>query len=234
MSQPRLVPSQPPRRVGEGEDVAGAARSRKSPAGGGDSDALLIARVLGGETEAYRCLVERYQRGLYSCAWQVTRNADDAEEAVQEAFVQAFMKLSRLREPKFFFSWAWRICTTVASKRLKRSRRTSLGLEGDRIESPPIPTPSELSERDVEIAAALGKLPDDQRQALTLRYWEGMDYAGMSGLLGVSEVALYQRVSRGLKRLRELLGAEFMDGVAEESSPGPSRLIQMPRRENEL
>lgn len=179
-----------------------------------ESDELIIARVLGGETDAYQTLVERHQRALYACAWQVLRDPIDAEEAVQEALVQAFVKLNRLREPRYFFTWAWKICTTVAIRWRRRTKRQALGLDTSAAPAPHNSADSEVAERDRAVLEAMRKLPNEQRQALTLRYWEELDYAAMSALTGVSEVALYQRVSRGLKTLRKLLGEEFMDGEA--------------------
>jgi len=178
-------------------------------AAGQASDADIVARVLAGDTDAYRLLVERYQRAVFSCAYQLLSNRDLAEEAAQEAFVQAFEKLSRLREPRYFFSWVWRICSTVALKSRLRSRRVALGLDDESARSSPMPSRLEEHERNQQLTAALGELPDDQREALTLRFWEGMDYGTMAGLLGLSHDALYQRVSRGLRTLKEKLGPEF-------------------------
>ena len=174
-----------------------------------DDDATIVARVLAGETQAYRVLVERYQRAIHSCAYQVLHNAGDAEEAAQEAFVQAFEKLSKLREPRYFFSWTWRICATVALKGRLKAKRAALGLADDAKAAAPLEDELEREERRLEILAALAELPDEQREAVTLRFWEGMEYDDMARLLGVTHDALYQRISRALKTLKEKLGEEW-------------------------
>lgn len=173
-------------------------------------DASLVKRTLGGDTAAYRELVERYQRAVFSCAYQLLGSRHDAEEAAQEAFVQAFEKLDRLREPRYFFSWVWRITSTVALKWRLKQRRSELGLEADMFAREREQAPVEREEQRLTLLQALAQLPEEQREAITLRFWEEMDYAQMGKLLGISHDALYQRVSRGLKQLRELLGQDFV------------------------
>lgn len=201
---------------GESVSDGKASKNKRSMNAAGDDDASLVARVLAGESEAYRVLVERYQRAVFSCAYQLLGSESDAEEAAQEAFVQAYEKLARLREPRYFFSWIWRICSTVALKWRMKARRAALGLDEEsgavsQVERPD--AASRRGERDHALIAALSELPDEQREVLTLRFWEDMDYAEMAGLLGISHDALYQRASRGIRRLQEILGDDFPDDV---------------------
>lgn len=190
---------------------------------------MLVARVIEGETEAFSELVRRHQGAIYACAWQILRDPVDAEEAAQEAFVQAFMKLEKLRQPKYFFTWVWRICTTVSSRWRRKTSRLNTTPSTNRAMAPVRSTASELAERDSTVLRALDLLPKDQRQILLLRFWQEMDYPAISELLGVSEEALYQRVSRGLKKLRGLLGADFLNGevsiAPEPAGPASSRVI---------
>jgi RNA polymerase sigma factor (sigma-70 family) len=199
---------------GSAEDERASDSAAASPRGAGQqSDALVVARVLEGDVEAYALLVEKYQRAIFACAWQYLGTHADAEEAAQEAFVQGFEKLAKLREPRFFFPWVWRICATVAMKWRTRGRRIALGVDGSLDAAAPERAGGvELAERDAQILAALGKLPEEQRLVLVLRFWENVEYAAISEMTGVSEDALYQRSCRGLKKLRELLGDDFLAG----------------------
>lgn len=210
--------------VGKGERQG----SGRGLAGEKESDELVIERVLNGDVDAFQILVERHQRPLYACAWQVLGNATEAEEALQEALVQAFVKLHRLRERRYFFTWAWRICTTVATKWRVKTRRQRLGFETHEAGGAELPAPGATQERDRAVVAAMGKLPIEQREAVTLRYWEGMDYQEMSRVTGVTEVALYQRVSRALKAMRKTLGDEFLDGEVM-SGHEPKAALRMAR-----
>lgn len=180
-------------------------------------DAETVKRVLAGDVEAYQILVERYQHGLFSCALQLLHNREEAEEAAQEALVQAFQKLGKLREPAYFFSWAWRITTTVSLKMRAKAQRLKLSPEQDHHPDSIHQNEMERAEQEAAIVRALGRLPEEQRIAITLRFWEGMDYDDMAELHGLSHDALYQRVSRGLKRLREILGDDFADAFAGEA-----------------
>jgi RNA polymerase sigma-70 factor (ECF subfamily) len=190
----------------------GPRREVRSKSASSDPDELVVTRVLDGDVDAFQILIQRHQRPLYACAWQILRNPADAEEALQESFVQAFMKLHRLRERRYFLSWMWRICTTVATKWRSKTRRQLLGFDTRQAGGAESVSPAETKERDLAVVAAIAKLPVEQREAITLRYWEGLDYETMSSLTGVSEVALYQRVSRSLKALRKALGSDFLDG----------------------
>ncbi|MCA8939657.1 MAG: sigma-70 family RNA polymerase sigma factor [Planctomycetes bacterium] len=185
----------------------------KASAKTGVSDAVLVSRVLQGEREAYRDLVEKYQSALVACAWQRVHNREDAEEAAQEAFVLGFERLRKLREPKYFFTWVWRICANVALKAQRKARRAKLGLVEEMHGTYEADAPVEIDERNQTLMLALETLPEEQRMVLTLRFWEGMAYGEMAELLGLSHDALYQRVSRGLKALRETLGDEFIQDV---------------------
>lgn len=170
-------------------------------------DAALIRRVLAGDTAAFGALVERYWRHAHGSAYAVLGNAGDAEEMAQETFVQVFEKLSSLREPGALSSWVWRIARDTALKHLRKHKRLK--------PMDQVPEPSQGSEppeaallateENAALLAALGTLPDDMREALQMRYWEELDYDAMAERTGVSAAALYQRVCRGLKRLREVL-----------------------------
>ena len=185
---------------------------RNVPAGTSvERDEEVIARVLAGDMTAYRVLVDRYQRAVYSCAWQLLGSDSEAEEAAQETFVQAFEKLERLRDRARFFSWIWRICSTVSLKRRGRERRMTRGVELDEFCAREEMAPREVEERSLLVARALGSLPDEQREVLTLRFWEGLDYDRIAELVGVSHEALYQRASRGIRALKSILGDDFED-----------------------
>lgn len=174
------------------------------------ADAACIARVRAGDADAYGELVERHFYTVFSCAYQLLHSRDDAEEMAQEAFVQGFRKLHQLREPQYFLSWIWRVCTSLALRYRERSSRQRLGLVDDDRPSEPEITNIELDERSQALLHALSELPDDQREVIALRYWQDMSYETMSDMLGVSVDALYQRASRGLKRMRALLGDDFL------------------------
>jgi len=176
-------------------------------------DAALIARTLRGDEAAYAALVERHWHTAFGSAWAVLNNAGDAEEMAQETFVQVFQKLATLREPNAIGGWVWRIARDTSLKHIRKHKRVKpVGEMPDLHESGDGPEmPMVADEERAGLMAAMNELPQEMRDALTMRYWEELEYEQMARRTGASEAALYQRVCRGLKRLRELLDAASGD-----------------------
>jgi RNA polymerase sigma-70 factor (ECF subfamily) len=170
-------------------------------------DVTLISRAMGGNDAAFGSLVERHFGAAYASAYAVLGNASDAEEIAQETFVQAFQKLERLREKGAFVGWIWRIARDLALKHIRKHGRMKVVEqvpEAGRENSPLAPTIAD--EEQAALRNALDQLPEEMRDAVLMKYWQELEYDEMARRTGVSEEALYQRVCRGLKRLRELLG----------------------------
>lgn len=169
-------------------------------------DAGLIKRALAGDDGAFTALVERHFGAAYASAYAVLGNSSDAEELAQETFVQVFQKLERLREPGAFVGWVWRIAHDLALKHIRKHGRMKVVEDVPESGSAESPLEPLVAGEDQQgLRKALAALPEDQREALLMKYWQDLEYEEMSKRTGVSEEALYQRVCRGLKRLREVL-----------------------------
>lgn len=173
-------------------------------------DAALIARTLRGDEAAYAALVERHWHTAFGSAWAVLNNRGDAEEMAQETFVQVYQKLATLREPGAIGGWVWRIARDTSLKYIRKHKRVKAMGElpdtGETGEGPEMPMLA--GEERSALMQAMNELPEEMREALTMKYWEELEYEQMAKRTGSSEAALYQRVCRGLKRLRELLEAK--------------------------
>lgn len=171
------------------------------------SDATLVERTRAGDLEAFALLVGRYQGRFLRYARNMLGSVEDAEEAVQDAFVRAYRGLDR-SEVDRFPAWAFRIlvnrCRT-AFRRRERRRRLFAGWDAadqaDLAADPPAP---ESAWRE-EVDRALAELPVDQREAFLLKHADDLSYAEMRDLTGASVPALKMRVSRACDRLRSLL-----------------------------
>lgn len=172
-------------------------------------DAEIVARVLAGEVEAYGVLVRRYQDSFFRFATRMLGSRDDADDALQSAFVRAYRKLSECRDPSRFGAWLHRIvvneCRTYAARRDRRERR----LVRDETEMrefivAPDATQPELGEI-AEVQRALDRLDARQREAFVLKHVEEMSYDEMAAVTGDSVSALKMRVNRACNRLRQLL-----------------------------
>jgi RNA polymerase sigma-70 factor (ECF subfamily) len=173
----------------------------------GSSDEVIVARVLRGDVEAFRTLVERYRDRYARYAVHMLGNREDAEEALQDAFTRAYRSLGRCEDPERFGAWLFRIlvnrCRTIGARRGRRAK-TFVVDEGALLDAA-IDHPADSRAWREEIERALAVLRPEQREAFLLKYVEEMGYDEMSQLTGVGVSALKMRVMRACERLRELL-----------------------------
>ena len=202
----------------EGEESAmGAAAEKISPASSTEDDSVLVGRVLEGDQGAYRLLVERYQGKLFSVAYGVLRNREDAREVTQEAFIKAYKKLPDFRRDSSFYTWIYRITVNLGIDfRRKAYRNRETELDETRIVPEdahhtgprPMPTPGASLERKMlggRIREAIDKLPADQRTAIVLREVQGLSYKEIADAMDCAEGTVMSRLYYGRKKLQELL-----------------------------
>ena len=168
----------------------------------GDGD--VIERVLSGETQAFAQLVNRYQAVLYRYAVSIVLDHEVAADMVQDAFVRAYTSLRSCRDRTRFRAWLFQTLRHRCLDHLKEPRRRDVRLE----DTNPIPDgadgPGALVERQrlrTDIARALARLPEAQREAFILHYVEGVPYDTMADLLDASVSALKMRVLRAREAL---------------------------------
>ncbi len=163
----------------------------------------LAARLADGDPAAPRELVERHYAELYRYAFSVLRDERAAEDAVQDAFERAFSALGRYPEGRLramrLRPWLYRILLNVARNRLRRRREVPVE------EVSAVPGSDEGREGVLDVLAALGRLPERQRVAVTFRYLQDLSYAEISGVTGWPEGTVKTLVYRGLARLRSLM-----------------------------
>ena len=203
--------------------AAGAERLTERMVGGED-EAQAVTRARGGDSEAFRLLVERHSREVFRLAFRMTGNEHDAEDVVQETFLKAYRNLSAFEERAQFGSWVHRIAANCAYDLLRaRVRRDDRidhaeGPEGDRTLTIPAgdPSPERLvAGREVQgrLRAALARLSALERTAFTLRHVEGMSIAEISSALDLDASAAKQSVFRAVRKLRQALGAPAQWGI---------------------
>jgi RNA polymerase sigma-70 factor (ECF subfamily) len=173
-------------------------------------DGTIVADVLGGDAEAYALLIARYQDEYFRFAVRMLGSRDDADEALQSAFLRAFRSLAHCRDPERFGAWLYQIvvneCRSKATTRGRRERR--FVRDDDALTSVLTEHPEESVALREEIERALDRLEVDQREAFLLKHVEGLTYEEMEAITGAGKSALKMRVKRACDRLRELL-----DGV---------------------
>jgi RNA polymerase sigma-70 factor, ECF subfamily len=180
--------------------------------------------------ERYAELVGRHQRRAARIAFHYMRDAAEADEAVQDAFVKAYSHLASFREELPFEVWFTRILINGCLDRIKaRTRRerwiTAMpdgpGGERDFAERAPASGPSPEDalltlERRRTLAAALAKLPERQRSVFLLSHYEGCTSREVSAMTGLNESTVRVHLFRAIRRLRTLLATEGTTGSSGE------------------
>jgi RNA polymerase sigma-70 factor (ECF subfamily) len=169
------------------------------------TDGELVAEVLDGKLDRFGILVRRYQDAYFRFATRMLGNRDDADDALQSAFLRAYRKLDECRDPDRFGAWLYQIvsneCRTFASRRAWREQR----LVRDEMHDRAADEPDEQSGDYEEIQRALSRLQAEHREAFILKHVEELSYEEMSQLTGISVSALKMRVKRACERLRRML-----------------------------
>jgi RNA polymerase sigma-70 factor, ECF subfamily len=170
-----------------------------------ESDAVLVRRVVSGETHIYAELVRRYQPQLGRYAVRMLGNQADAEDALQDTFVRGYRSLARC-DPARFRYWIFGIlinrCRTYAAQGAKRQALLELGASEIGAQ---LSRAADEPEWRQTIRWALEQIPPDQREAFLLKHVEDLSYDEMQQLTGVGESALKMRVLRAREGLRRLL-----------------------------
>lgn len=170
------------------------------------TDQALIHRILDGDAEAYATLVDRHYDRCARIAARILGNREDAEEALQDAFLRAYRALGDYEERERFSAWLARIVVNQCRTALARARRReSLFVDVDprALERTLGAAPDDGAWPELE--GALLQLPPDQREAVVLRYSDDLTYEEMARITGAGQSALKMRVQRAFARLRELL-----------------------------
>jgi RNA polymerase sigma-70 factor (ECF subfamily) len=160
------------------------------------TDADLVSRAQAGRLDAFEELVRRHRLGTYRVALRMLGNETDAEDAAQDAFVQAWRNLAGFRADAAFSTWMYRIVTNRCLNMLRARRRTE-PLPEDR--EAPASRPDRIAEgrwQVEDLARAIARLTPEQRAPLVLRELEGCSYEEIADALDLSMSAVKSRLHR--------------------------------------
>ncbi|MFC5665817.1 RNA polymerase sigma factor SigM [Kitasatospora misakiensis] len=181
--------------------------------GGGDDDASLLARHVGGDREAFGLLVNRHRDRLWAVALRTLGDREEAADALQDALVSAFRSAHTFQGRSAVTTWLHRIVVNACLDRARRAatRRTRpLDDDPQRLDTlvgsaEPADSPVVRAEVHRELSAALAELPVEQRAALVLVDMQGYPVAEAAALLGVPVGTVKSRCARGRARLLPLV-----------------------------
>lgn len=171
-------------------------------------EARAIARVQNGDAEAYDTLVSKYLRRVVSIAWSITRNAHDAEDLAQEAFVKAYQNIGRFRPGESFGPWIARIVTNLAfdvMKHRRRFRHEDLGETEPAARRDDADVAAVSNDIGARIDVAIESLPEMQRLVARLHLVEEMEHAEIAAVLELSEGTVRSHLSHARAKLKEKL-----------------------------
>src|SRR5438046_3732127 len=155
-----------------------------------------------GDREAFEMIIRTHSRALFAIAYGVLQNREEAEDVVQDSLVKAWKTRWRVRDAEKFPAWLATI-TRHRAHDIFRKRRT-VSLSNETIE-PNESHPANTTAIDQQLHSALAALPELHRTALTLRYFEEMDYRTIENTLGLTNGALRGILGRALASMRKRL-----------------------------
>ncbi len=184
------------------------------------SDEELVRRISEGNHGAFAQLVERHSKLFFSAAYRMLNNVEEAEDTVQDAYVKLWQQPDRFDPSKGvkFTTWFYRVVTNLAIDQT-RKRKPQVKSEVLDVMADKAPLADEqLSEQDEQTALeeAIDRLPERQKAALNLCFYEGLSNKEAAEVLDVGVKALESLLMRAKKALKEDLGGQgLLDNTAE-------------------
>ena len=191
-----------------------------------EDNVQLIRRVLSGDDKAFDILVEKYQKSVHALVWRKVGDFHYAEEITQDTFLQAYKKLSTLKNPYQFAGWLYVIANRLCIDWIRKQKPAMQSLEETSVKEIDSITYERYVKEDRELEAAehrhelvkklLEKLPESERTVVTLYYLGEMTTKEISKFLGVSVKTISSRLRRARERLKQkedLFVQEYLGGV---------------------
>jgi len=186
-----------------------------------EDEHLLVAAAKSGDTSAFEELVNRYERKIFRLTMNITRNREDAEDAMQDAFMKAYSHLHQFQEGSRFYTWLVRIAANEALMRLRKRRPNQVSLD-EPIEGEDDFIPQQIEDwgpspeqryaqtemRDI-LRSVIEDLQPDFRIVFLLRDVEGLSTEETAETVGISEAAVKSRLLRARLKLRQKLDRHF-------------------------
>lgn len=189
-------------------------------------DLQLVEKAQGGDRDAFRELVERYQRKVYSICYGMLKNADDCLDVSQDVFVKVYRNIEKFNHQSSFYTWLYRITVNMCIDHIRKNKRVknveyddALSREGDGPDDFLMPSKlglnpdkvygrKELREKMLE---ALDSLSEKHRTILILREVDGLSYEEIADVLNISKGTVMSRLFHARKYFQEAIG-DYLGG----------------------
>jgi RNA polymerase sigma-70 factor (ECF subfamily) len=182
-----------------------------------DDDAALVQRTLAGESDAFTALYERYKGAVYTHAYYRLHSASEAEDALQEVFQRAYLRLDTFAQERPFRAWLLTIAANYCTDMLRRRLALKRFVQQVPIDvvdfwlADTAANPEMTALRDEQreqVRRALRELPANYREVMVLYYWNDLSYREIADATGLTESTIKTRLFRGREQLTRLLQAQ--------------------------
>jgi len=177
-------------------------------------DELWVKKAVNGDSVAFEELVKRYHAKIYRLAYGILGNPDDADDATQEVFIEAYKSLKSFQGRSKFYTWLYRVALNTCHQQVRRakSRQRTLSAFAEELRQNynenNVETPEHIAlkhERSSLVQEAIGKLPAKQREVVLLFYMHNLKYREIAEILDCSEGTVASRLHTALRNLKPKL-----------------------------
>lgn len=178
----------------------------------------LIADARKGDVAAFEALIGEHQKRIFSIAFRMAGNPEDAADMAQEVLIKIFKNLGKFQGNSKFSTWVYRVATNTCLDELKKLRRHTAYSLDQELETEEgsvaaeladeAPTPEESAERrDLQrvVSEAIGMLSEDHKKAILLRDMQGFSYEEIANILQCSVGTVKSRINRARAQLKKIL-----------------------------
>ena len=172
-----------------------------------NNDQLYITKVIKGDVNAFTYLVDNYKNMVFSLAFKMTKNREEAEEISQDTFIKAFKNLSKFKGDSKFSTWLYRIAYHTSLDNIKKNRNNNSTFEINEITFNQIEAVETIlqgidrKERASIMDLCLQKLPEEERTVIWMFYYDELSLKEIIEVTGLSEANLKVKLHRARKRL---------------------------------
>jgi RNA polymerase sigma-70 factor (ECF subfamily) len=184
-------------------------------------DDVYVHQTVEGDVEAFNELVNRHHSKIYGLAYRMLGNPDDAADATQETFLEAYKSVKTFQFQSQFGTWLYRIgintCQQYIRKSQSNERKLTAYTREAEIHGPASENDSPervaiQAEQNEIVQDAIGQLPPKQRQVVTLYYMQHLKYREIAEILKCSEGTVASRLNQALKNLKRKLSKYYLQG----------------------
>ena len=186
-----------------------------------ESDNYYIEKVLNNDVSAYSSLIDKHKEMVYTIAFRILRNREDAEETAQDTFMKAYQSLDKFRQESKFSTWLYRIVYNTAISKTRKKKIQTIDLD-DKMEKNfsedeirDDVNKLDFDEQKILINKVIGKLSEEDSMLITLYYFEENTTEEIAEITGLSQSNVKVRLHRVRKRMYEeiqqILNNEFKE-----------------------